>query len=201
VIPEVESEDNILFSANRFVSNGMINNLTHLVFIDPQGYNDLPEHQDLVSVGKVVSKLNELLPRRKFILIGPGRWGSRGDIKLGVRVTYSDIRNTAMLIEIAERKSGHSPDPSFGTHFFQDLVEAEIRYLPLYPDESGNIFNQNFISSGANLLPELLPQYEHFADVVKVIDIPASANGMVLHAYLNASLKQAVAIISDPVID
>jgi hypothetical protein len=201
VIPETETEENILFTANRFVSNGTINNLSHLVFIDPQEYHALPEHQDLVSVGKAVSKLNELLPRRKFILIGPGRWGSRGDIKLGVRVTYSDIRNTAMLIEIAERKSGHSPDPSFGTHFFQDLVEAEIRYLPLYPDEPGNIFSKKFISSCPNSLPELLPQYEHLANVVKVIDIPTSTDRKVLHVYLNASLKKAAAIISDPVID
>jgi hypothetical protein len=51
------------------------------------------------------------------------------------------------------------------------------------------------------LLPELLPKYKPFASVVKVIDIRASANGMVLHTYLNAPLQQAAAIISDPVID
>ena len=67
--------------------------------------------------------------------MGPGRWGSRGDIKLGVSVTYADINNTAMLIEIARRTGNYVPDLSFGTHFFQDLVEAQIRYLPLYPDE------------------------------------------------------------------
>jgi hypothetical protein len=38
-----------------------------------------------------------------------------------------------MLIEIARRTGSYVPDLSFGTHFFQDLVEAQIRYLPLYP--------------------------------------------------------------------
>ena len=56
-----------------------------------------------------MGKLNQLLPKRQFILIGPGRWGSRGDIKLGVPVTYSDINNTSVLLEVARRKgNGYS---------------------------------------------------------------------------------------------
>jgi pyruvate, water dikinase len=88
-------------------------------------------------VGRAVGRLNKLLPRRQFVLMGPGRWGSRGDIKLGVSVTYSDINNTAVLMEIAARRGSYVPDLSFGTHFFQDLVEAGIRYLPLFPGDGG----------------------------------------------------------------
>ncbi|MBL0177230.1 MAG: hypothetical protein IPP94_18625 [Ignavibacteria bacterium] len=76
--------------------------------------------------------------------MGPGRWGSRGDIKMGVSVTYSDINNTSVLVEIARRRGDYVPDLSFGTHFFQDLVGASIRYLPLYPDDAGVIFNDGF---------------------------------------------------------
>ena len=77
--------------------------------------------------------------------MGPGRWGSRGDIKLGVSVTYSDINNTAVLMEIAAKRGNYVPDLSFGTHFFQDLVEAGIRYLPLFPGERGEVFNELFL--------------------------------------------------------
>ena len=94
-------------------------------------------------VGRAVGRLNKLLPKRQFILIGPGRWGSRGDIKLGVPVTYSDINNSAMLIEVARQKGNYLPDLSFGTHFFQDLVEASIRYLPLYPDDPEIAFQED----------------------------------------------------------
>ena len=87
----------------------------------------------MLAVGRAVGRLNQVLPRRKFLLMGPGRWGSRGDIKFGVSVTYSDINNTAMLIEVARKQKDYIPEPSFGTHFFQDLVEASIAYLPLYP--------------------------------------------------------------------
>ena len=62
----------------------------------------------------------------------------------GVQVTYADINNTAALIEIARQRSSYVPELSFGTHFFQDLVEANIRYLPLYPDDRDVLFNEKF---------------------------------------------------------
>jgi predicted nucleotidyltransferase len=128
--------------------------------------------------------------------MGPGRWGSRGDIKLGVNVTYSDINNTAVLIEIAKKKGNYVPDLSFGTHFFQDLVEAAIRYLPLYPDDEGNIFNEEFLSKSPNALFEILPAYSHLSEIIRVIEIPAAANGMVLRVLMNADVDQAIAMLS-----
>ena len=86
---------------------------------------------------RVVGRLNKLLPKRQFILMGPGRWGSRGDIKLGVSVTYADINNTAVLIEIARQEGNYVPDLSFGTHFFQDLVEARHPLPAALPRRAG----------------------------------------------------------------
>jgi predicted nucleotidyltransferase len=151
----------------------------------------------MLKVGKAIGKLNKLLPRRKFILIGPGRWGSRGDIKLGVSVTYSDINNTAMLIEVARKKGSYVPDLSFGTHFFQDLVESSIRYLPLYPDDEGIIFNERFFQLSKNLLGDLLPQYKKLIPVIRVIDVPAVTNGKILRILVNAEIDEAVAVLKD----
>jgi hypothetical protein len=128
--------------------------------------------------------------------MGPGRWGSRGDIKLGVNVTYSDINNTAVLIEIARKKGNYVPDLSFGTHFFQDLVEASIRYLPLYPDEKGIIFNEEFLIKSPNALFELLPAYSNLSDIIHVIEVPEAADGLVLRVLMNADLDMAVGILS-----
>jgi hypothetical protein len=128
--------------------------------------------------------------------MGPGRWGSRGDIKLGVNVTYSDINNTAVLIEIAKKKGNYVPDLSFGTHFFQDLVEASIRYLPLYPDENDIIFNENFLLKSPNALFELLPAYSNLSSVIHVIEVPEVTNGLVLRVLMNADIDKAVGILS-----
>jgi hypothetical protein len=130
--------------------------------------------------------------------MGPGRWGSRGDIKLGVNVTYSDINNTAVLIEIARKQRGYLPEPSFGTHFFQDLVEASIYYLPLYPDDSGVVFNERYLNSQPNILTEILPGYASLTDVIRVIDIPASSDGWLLQVLMNADQERATAFLSKP---
>jgi hypothetical protein len=128
--------------------------------------------------------------------MGPGRWGSRGDIKLGVNVTYSDINNTSVLIEIAKKKGNYVPDLSFGTHFFQDLVEASIRYLPLYPDEDGIIFNEDFLLKSPNALFELLPAYSNLSNVIHVIEVPEVTNGLILRVLMNADVEKAVGILS-----
>ena len=130
--------------------------------------------------------------------MGPGRWGSRGDIKQGVQVTYADVCNTAVLIEIARKKGGYAPELSFGTHFFQDMVEAGIRYIPLYPDESGVAFNERFLNSSKNMLGNIVPEYAHLADVIRVIDIPGCEQGHVLRILMNADLGKAIGYLAPP---
>lgn len=200
-IPRDIPEDKLVFSANKFVSNGHMQDITHIVYVDPNKYSEVKDRDTLQQIGRVVGKLNKLLPKRQFILMGPGRWGSRGDIKLGVSVTYSDINNTGMLIEIAKKKGNYVPDLSFGTHFFQDLVEAQIRYLPLYPDDKGATFNEGFFVQTKNVLAELLPEYKNLSDYVRVIDVPETSNGQILKILLNADDDQAVALLANPTMD
>jgi len=197
-IPRDLPQDIVIFSASRYVANGYVPDLTHIVYVDPDGFRRLGERADLLAVGQAVGALNKQLPKRRFVLMGPGRWGSRGDITLGVSVTYADINNTAMLVEIARRTGNYVPDPSFGTHFFQDLVEASIRYLPLYPDDSEGVLNERFLLGAPNLLPEMLPQYAHLADALRVIDVPSVTGGRVLRVLLNSELDRAVAHLADP---
>lgn len=197
-IPKDVAPDRVVFTAKRYVPNGQVTGVTHVVYVDPLRYSQLPDLDALVAVGRAVGQLNAILPRRQFILMGPGRWGSRGDIKLGVSVTYSDINNTAALIEIARRTGGYVPDVSFGTHFFQDLVEARILYLPLFPDDDGTTFNEAFLRCSPNLLPKLLPEFSHLTDSVRLIDVPQCSDGKVLRLLMNADLDEAVAFLADP---
>jgi len=197
-IPQNIARQDILFTANRFISDGLLQDLLYLVYVDPDAYNALSSREELLAVGEVVALLNDALPRRQFVLIGPGRWGSRGDIQLGVRVTYSDISNTAALIEIAKEKHSYVPELSFGTHFFQDLVEAGIVYIPLYPSQKDVLFRENFFHHGVNVLSKVLPKYAWLSDVVKVIDIPASVRGRTLSIHMNSELGQAIAFFVKP---
>jgi hypothetical protein len=150
----------------------------------------------LRDVGRAVGRLNKLLPKRQFVLMGPGRWGSRGDIKLGVPVTYSDISNTPLLIEIASRREGSLPELSFGTHFFQDLVESSIRYLPLYPGEEGGVLNRAFLLGAENQLEALVPEYAHLGRAIRVIDVAAASGGQALKVAMNADEDEALGYLA-----
>ncbi len=197
-IPKDIPSEKILFTAHKYISNGKVPDITHVVYVDPQKYNELQTREEMLQVGRAIGKLNKALPKHKFILMGPGRWGSRGDIKLGVSITYSDINNTSMLIEIARKKGNYVPDLSFGTHFFQDLVEANIRYLPLYPDDEGIFFNEKFLLDSKNVLFDVLGEHQDLQEVIRVIDVTNSMNGMNLKVLINAELETAVAMFANP---
>lgn len=193
VIPKDIDPNKVLFSATQFVSNGKVPNIGYVIYVDPDKYENMSDYEAMRDVGRAIGKLNALLPKRSFIMMGPGRWGTRDDIKMGVKVTYADINNTAMLIEIAKTKGSFTPDLSFGTHFFQDLVEADIRYLPLYPDNKQNKFNTEFFTKAINSLDRFLPEYKHLDDVLKVINIRENTKGNILRILMNAMEDKALA--------
>jgi pyruvate,water dikinase len=198
LIPRDVPPERVLFTAKRYVSNGRVPDITHIVYVDGEQYDRIASVDMLRDVGRAVGRLNKVLPKRQFILIGPGRWGSRGDIKLGVNVTYSDINNTAMLMEVAAKRGNYVPELSFGTHFFQDLVESAIRYLPIYPDERGVVFNTEFLRSAPNHLAALVPDYAGLADTLRVINVPEAAQGQILKVCLNADSDEAIGFLAEP---
>lgn len=194
-IPSNIPAKDVVFSAFKHIPNGVVSNITHVVYVDPVQYGLISKHDELIQVGHAIGRINQLLPKKQFILMGPGRWGSRGDIKLGVSITYSEIKNTAILIEIARKTNNYVPDLSFGTHFFQDLVEANIKYLPLYPDDEGIHFNNDFFSMSTNLLTTLLPDMDHLSHVIKVIDVAANYDHQTLQVLMNSDRSTAIAML------
>jgi hypothetical protein len=197
-VPTDVPEGDRVFSADRYVQMGQARDLEYVVLVDPRDYEALPSREEMQRVARAVGAVNKALPRRRFVLMGPGRWGSRGDIRLGVPVTYADISQTALLVEIARQKGTYLPDVSFGTHFFNDLVEAGIQYLPLYPDDSGVVWNEDFLNGSANSLAEIAPDYADMAEVVRVIHVPAVANGKLLQVIMDAEDDKAIAFLAAP---
>ena len=116
---------------------------------------------------------------------------------MGVNVTYSDINNAAALIEVAQKQGDYTPDLSFGTHFFQDLVESAIRYLPLYPDDKDILFNHQYLLESRNTFKELVPDFPHLEKVIHVIDVNSSSNGSVLQVLMNADSNLAVGLLTE----
>jgi hypothetical protein len=186
---DVPDEDKI-FSANRLVPHGLVQRICYIVYVDPEKYAQITDPHFKTELARLIGRLNKALEGQRFILMGPGRWGS-SNIDLGVKVSYAEIYNTSMLIEIAHSHDGQPVEVSYGTHFFQDLVEAQIYPLPLYPDDPETIFREEFFTQSPNVLTEILPDAGKFAEVVRVIDVPAVADGRLLEVVMNSDADEA----------
>lgn len=195
-IPQDVPDERTIFTANKFVRSGLVENVEFIVFVDGRAYDALPTRNQRSAVARVIGKLNEVLATRNFILMGPGRWGSN-DIRLGVPVSYADINKSKMLIEVAYERDGYVPELSYGTHFFQDLVEADIAYLPLYPNDRRNRFNETFLHDAENSLLDLLPNTKEMDQVVRVINISGVTGGRSLRVVMDGDEDRALAYLAD----
>ncbi len=195
-IPEKLPREQILFRSNRAINAGMVNDIRYIIYIDPRKYAEVATIDNKKSLGRVIGKLNSQLRQKegKTMLVGPGRWGSN-NIELGVNVGYADIDGTAVLVEIAREEAGHVPEVSYGTHFFQDLVEAEILYLPVYPDDPAADFNTKFFAQSPNILKNLLPELSNFEEVVHVIDVPVATDGASAKVIADPKTRQAICFL------
>ena len=172
---DVAAQDKILL-CTRMVPQGHVSQVEYIVYVDSQAYYQLDAREDYSDVARYIGQLNSSLEGRNFVLIGPGRWGS-SDAMQGVPATYADIFNTRALVEVASKKSGFSSEPSYGTHFFQDLVESQIYPLAVYPEEPGDHLNWEFLRQSQNQITEFIPEQSQASQCIKVIHIPTERPG------------------------
>jgi hypothetical protein len=197
-VPSGVSAEHQVFSANRYVQMGQASDIEYVVLVDPRDYEELQTREEMLRVARAVGAVNKALPQRRFLMMGPGRWGSRGDIRLGVPVTYADICHTTILVEIARKKGSYLPDVSFGTHFFNDLVESGINYLPLYPDDPEVVWNDAFLNDSTNCLAEVVPEFADMEHVVRVIRVADVADGRLLQVVMDAEADKALGFLAEP---
>ena len=131
--------ENILCSSDVVLGNGVINDITHIIYVDVENFN--------VSKTEIIAyeieKLNKKLDNKSYILIGPGRWGST-DPWLGIPVEWEQINNAKVIIELGIE--GLEPDPSFGSHFFQNLTSLHLGYYTFNKSQSKKNINWNLLS-------------------------------------------------------
>ncbi len=198
-VPTSLDRQQILFRANRMICGGYVENIRYILYIDPQRYNRL-EPETKKSLGRLVGQINRhpSIHDDKIMMMGPGRWGT-GNIALGVNVTYADIDNATVLVEVALEEAGHVPEVSYGTHFFHDLVEGQIIYLPVYPDDATAEFQEKFFKTAPNVLLELLPHAAEFESVLRLIDVPEATGGAFAHVVADPQRRRAVCFLDKKV--
>jgi hypothetical protein len=194
-LPEDVAANQRLFTTKRLIPDGYVDDVRYAVYVSPQGYRDLPSLLERKNLARMVGRINHRLEGERFILLGPGRWGSNNP-NLGIPISYSEIHNARALIEIVDDET--SPEPSYGTHFFQDLVEAQIYPLAVALQDKGAEFNRSFFEETPNALKDLLPNEKKNLDIVRVIDIPAVTDGAHLVLVMDGDEGTAMAYLQPP---
>jgi hypothetical protein len=163
----------VLFQTEGCSMGGSIaQGIRRVVYIDPEGYARLSLSQKY-DVARLIGRLNNLTRHKDSdatILFGPGRWGTSTP-SLGVPVGFHEISNAAVLVEMAHEGSSMMPELSFGTHFFQDLVETDIFYVALFPNRENVVLNSDLLMQMPNMLSELRPEAGKYESVVHVYEM------------------------------
>ncbi len=107
---------------------------------------------------------------KNLMLLVPGRVGTSSP-ELGVPTVFADISEFSVICEVAETRAGYQPELSYGSHIFQDLVEADILYCAVFDNEKTVHFRPELLKELPNLLPEIVPQEAELASVLGVYDV------------------------------
>jgi hypothetical protein len=193
-LPPALYPEDIVFSTRRMVPRGAIEGIRYVLFVTPECYFALPTQEARAKIGRAIGRLNAALAGQVFICVSPGRWGTNNP-DLGVKVGYSDIYNTRALVELTGHGIGVAPDPSFGTHFFQDLVESNIYPLAIYLDDEDVLFNRGFFYDTPNSLARVLPRYKEAADCLRLIDVADFRPGAHMDLIMDDDQGRAVAYL------
>ncbi len=193
--------DKILFRGHGgFMGGNIQRNIDRIIFVEPRAYNELNE-SGKYSLARAIGKINRLTAKDKMsvMLLGPGRWGTT-TASLGVPVNFAEISNMSVLGEIAYPKAGYAPEVSYGTHFFNDLVENEIFYVALNPERQEVVFQSGLMSRFPDLFPEILPQESLLQGIIRVHDVGALSQQR-LEIVADVSLQEVICCFLNKTLD
>jgi hypothetical protein len=194
VPPDLDAVD-VIFSTHFMVPRGLVDGVEYVLFVPPEAYFSLPSMNDRKALSRIIGNLNAALEGRKFICVGPGRWGSSNP-ELGVPIDYGDIYNSRALVELAGQSFGPDPEPSLGTHFFQDLLEAQIYPLAITMGDEDTVFNRKFFYDTPNHVDEWLQVDERLAGCVRLIRVSDYRAGQILRLVMDDDQNLAVAYLA-----
>ncbi len=123
--------------------------LDAVVYIDPIGYYNMP-YKSKYDIKKALSDVNWYYKGKgkKLLLLTPGRICTSSP-ELGVPSTFAEISEFNVIAEVSESRAGYIPELSYGSHIFQDLVEAGILYTAVFEGQSTKSYRPELLRTGA----------------------------------------------------
>jgi hypothetical protein len=135
------------------LGNGEYKNIHDLIYVDPERFDPARTVEIAGEINKLNARFNE--SRNKYVLIGPGRWGS-SDRWLGIPVAWHDISNVGVMVETTIESI--KADPSQGSHFFQNITSLGIAYITV-SDNDKDFIDYDFL--GRRECTAVTPHLKH----------------------------------------
>ncbi len=134
-IDKIEGDRLLLYSENG-MGNGRVNTIFDLIYVDVDVFSNMVTEE----IRDEIEKLNVMLvaENRKYVLIGPGRWGTR-DRFIGIPVTWSQISNARIIVEVG--LEGFALDASLGSHFFHNVISMNVGYFSVKHNDQNEFVN------------------------------------------------------------
>ena len=126
--------DNAVIYSRQALGNTVNQDIQDIVFVKPKEFDPGRTKTIADEIGRLNTKL--MFENRKYLLIGPGRWGS-ADPWLGIPVRWEDICGVGAIVETDHPRM--RPEPSQGSHFFHNITTLGINYLTASESTSGSI--------------------------------------------------------------
>ena len=144
--------------------------LDMIVYVDPVRYYHLPYHEK-TRIASLIGQINWKYREqgKHMLLMVPGRIGTSSP-ELGVPTAFSDISGFDAVCEIAESTAGYNPELSYGSHIFQDLVEAQILYMAVFPGNRTLRFQPELLKQLPDVITEI-PGGQEQQGVVCLADV------------------------------
>lgn len=135
-------DSRLILRSDTALGHGIMENVRHVVYVRPEGFNSLENDSLAEEVEKVNRKFMD--SGQPYILIGPGRWGS-SDPALGIPVKWAQIAGARLIVEYA--LPGYRIEPSQGTHFFQNLTSFGVGYFTVDEAAGNGMFDIGYLDS------------------------------------------------------
>jgi hypothetical protein len=124
----------LILVSKKGMGNGRLTTIKDVVYVDVNKFDRTKTREisnEISEVNKNFSKNNQ-----QYILIGPGRWGTRDEFT-GIPVNWAQINNAKIIVEIG--LPNFPLDASLGSHFFHNVTSMNVGYFSI-PQINGNEF-------------------------------------------------------------
>lgn len=191
----VSAEDRIIEARGAVIGQSRLASIDRFVYVSPSLYGRLPV-QARHEVARLLGAVNRAAAPGSgtVMMLGPGRWGTTSP-HLGLPVSFSDINHVCILCEIVAMHENLVPDVSLGTHFLNEIVERNILYLALFPQQGDNFLNHDFFENSPNRLLDLIPGAEGLEGVVRVVDVAAATKGAAVRLTASATEQKVLCYV------